>query len=370
MIVRDIEKIMEAWAPRQTAWDRDNIGLQVGTHSRKVTKILITLDVTEGVISEALGFGAELIVSHHPLIFPSMTSATEDRRAGRLLLELARHRIGLYVAHTNLDHAATGVSQALALRLGLRDLRILAAEQGHLKKIVVYVPVEHTEPVRAAMAASGAGHIGKYDQCAFRMEGEGSFRPLGNARPFIGTTGTIERVREHRLEMIVPSWQVPDVLSAMRRTHPYEEVAYDVYPLENLHSGIGAGMVGELRQSLPFRGFVSHVRRRLKSGCVRATRGSKQRISTVAVCGGSGSEYLEAAVRSGADAYVTADVKYHTFQEAEGAIALLDAGHFETEMPVLQHIAARLRRAGASIASAPSIRISRRVHNPVTYHCS
>lgn len=361
---------MEAWAPRQIAWERDNVGLQVGSHSDRVRRILITLDVTEEVVAEANRINADLIISHHPLLFHPLKTATEDHRTGRLLLRLARNHIALFVAHTNLDYIFSGVSYALATRLGLGDLRILAPVGGQLRKLVVFVPKDSTEQVFAAMAASGAGHIGNYDHCAFHLDGEGSFRPLAGTRPYIGSEGSIERVDERRIEMIVPSWRVSGVVNAMKRAHPYEEVAYDVYPLENVHPQVGAGMVGTLARPMSHTQFLTHVARALGTANLRSTRNMRRRITSVAVCGGSGSEYLSDAIAAGADAYVTADVKYHTFQDAEGRVTLVDAGHYETELPVVRHIAGRLKSEMTGGASRPDIRISRTLHNPVTYHCS
>jgi dinuclear metal center YbgI/SA1388 family protein len=370
MIVRDVHEILEAWAPKEIAWERDNIGLQVGSMLRRVQKILVSLDVTDEVVREAREKKIDLIISHHPLLFHPVKSVSTEDRVGRLIHELARNGIALYAAHTNLDFAEGGVSFALAARLGLRNPVVLQKDQLVLKKVVVFVPADHIESVSAAMADAGAGGIGLYDHCSFRTRGTGTFRPLAGAKPFIGTKGRLERVEEVRLEMVVQSWKLDTVLRAMKRSHPYEEVAYDVYNLSNPSPTHGSGAIGELPGEMPLAKFLAHLTRTLRIPGLRFSGNLRSRIKRVAVCGGSGSNYLQAAIRQGADAFVTADLSYHVFQESDGRIALIDTGHFETEQPVIPHLVGYLKRQLAGRRERVRVLPSNRMKNFVQYYHS
>jgi dinuclear metal center YbgI/SA1388 family protein len=343
MVLRDIDRLLDSWAPKAIAWERDNVGLQIGDPARRVRKILLALDLTDEVVREAKRRSVDLVITHHPLFFRPATALRSDQRLGRLALSLAENKIALYALHTNLDYAPGGVSHALAEALGLRNSSTLEPLDGTFQKIVVFVPSGHEDAVLRAMASEGAGMIGAYDHCSFQSGGTGTFRPLQNARPFIGSRGTLERVEEIRLEMIVPRWKCARTLSAMRLAHPYEEVAYDVIDLATAVSQYGAGAIGTLPRALTLRSFLALVKRRLGTPHLRYCGDLRRPIRTVAVCGGSGAEYLPAALRKNADAFVTADLRYHTFQDCDGAIALIDAGHYETEAVVLRHLLLFLR---------------------------
>jgi len=343
MVVRDVHEILESWAPGEIAWERDNIGLQVGSMSRRVRKILVALDVTDEVVREAREKDIDLIISHHPLLFHPVRNVTLDDRVGRLVHRLAQSGIALYSAHTNLDFTRGGVSFALAGRLGLHDPDFLQKDQSVLKKIVVFVPADHADAVAAAMASAGAGKIGNYESCSFRVDGTGFFKPMAGAKPFIGATGRLEKVREVRLEMILPRWKLHDVVRGMRSAHPYEEIAYDAYDVSNISDSYGSGVIGELRKAMPLSKFLAHVERTLHVPGVRFAGRVRNRIKRVAACGGSGSNYLPAAIQRGADAFVTSDVPYHVFQECDDRISLIDAGHYETEQPIVAHVVEYLK---------------------------
>jgi len=338
MLLREIHHILESWTPKATAWERDNVGLQIGSMDQAIRRILVTLDVTDAVLDEARRKRIDLIVSHHPLLFHPLLSITPEHRTGRLALKTLQSNTALYAMHTNLDFARSGVSFALAEALGLQETRFLEHDQQREKKIVVFVPADHAEKLLAAMAAAGAGHIGRYEACSFQVNGTGTFLPVDGAQPFLGRVGHMESVNEIRLEMVVPEWNLDAVIRAMRTAHPYEEVAYDVYDLSNFSMNVGAGAIGYLSAAQPLEKFLSYVTRSLNIPALRYAGNSRKKIHRVAVCGGSGSQYISAAIRQGADAFVTADIRYHAFQDADGQLALIDAGHYETEQPAVQHV--------------------------------
>lgn len=335
--IRDIARALEAWAPPGSAQSYDNVGLQVGDPRRTVERGLIALDLTPQVIDEAQRFGATLIVTHHPLIFRPLKSVTASGFVPGLALRLAEAGIALYSIHTNLDAAPGGVSFALAEQLGLQDVRFLERAAESLYKLATFVPAAHFETVRTALALAGAGRIGEYDACAFALDGRGFFRPGAAANPHIGTAGgRLETVEEVRLEVEVSRWDLGRVLDALKTAHPYEEVAYDVYPVLQTHTRVGLGAIGKLPVPQPLPAFLAHVADCLDVAALRYAGDPESSIDTVAVCGGAGSDFIRSAFAAGANAYVTADVTYHRFFEVldetgHSRMALIDAGHYETE---------------------------------------
>jgi len=368
MILRDVHSIFESWAPHGIAWERDSIGLQVGSMNQRVRRILVALDVTDEVVQEAHRLRADLIISHHPLLFHPAKVVDTDMRVGRMLAQLLRKKIALYAAHTNLDFTRAGVSFSLAERLGLQEVDFLHKDQIVQQKIVVYVPSEYVERVTSSMAAAGAGRIGNYELCSFRINGQGTFKSSKDAKPFIGKAGHPEIVREVRLEMVLPRWKLNDVVQAMRSVHPYEEVAYDVYDLASASNDYGAGTIGVLKRPLPAKKFLGHVARALHVPALRYNYVKARAVQRVAVCGGSGSSLLSIAINRGADAFVTADLTYHTFQECDGRILLIDAGHFETEQPVVQRIVHHVRTSCGNMKANIDIFPSRHMRNFIQYH--
>ncbi|MFH2003793.1 MAG: Nif3-like dinuclear metal center hexameric protein [Bacteroidota bacterium] len=338
MIVKDINNLLEVWAPKNIAWEKDNVGLQVGSYSNPALKILVALDATEEVIDEAVKKNADLIITHHPLIFEPLKNVTTNDDQGRLIFKLIESKISLIAVHTNLDFTKGGVSFALAQKLDLTNIKILKKSNNHLKKIVVFVPSEYTEKVTDAMASAGAGIIGNYEYCSYRSPGVGTFKGSIGSKPFIGKAGEIEKVDEIRLEMIVPDWKIAEVTDAISKSHPYEEPAYDIYPVENESTSYGAGTIGTLEEELTQKKFLQHVKEKLSVESIRYVVGAQEKIKTVAVCGGSGSNLFADALALKADAFVTGDVTYHLFQQAKGKILLVDAGHFETEIYVVETI--------------------------------
>lgn len=334
--VREIAEALEAWAPPGSAQSYDNVGLQVGDPEQTVQRALLALDLTPAVVEEAQNLKAELIITHHPLLFRPLRQLTPHSLVSSLALRLAAAGIALYSIHTNLDAAPGGVSFALATQLGLQDVQFLAKMEQALYKLVTFVPVSHFDQVREALAQAGAGRIGNYEACAFASRGTGYFRPGDMARPFIGEPGKLESAEELRLEVEVARWDLPRVLAAMRAAHPYEEVAYDVYPVEQPYTRAGLGAIGRLAKPEPLRDFLQRVAERLQTDSLRYTGDLEAPVEMVAVCGGAGADLIGRALAAGADAYVTADVTYHRFFDVldvagRPRMALIDAGHYETE---------------------------------------
>lgn len=335
--IADLIDALEAWAPPSSAQDYDNVGLQVGDASRPAETVLTALDMTPDVLAEAKEIGADLIVTHHPLIFRPLTSVTADRYASRLALQLAEAGIALYSAHTNLDAAPGGVSFALAERLGLTDVEFMDGADETLLKLATFVPDDAFDAVREALADAGAGRIGDYEACAFATEGTGFFRPGDATDPHIGAAdGKLTSAQERKLEVEVAEWDLGGVLAALRDAHPYEEVAYDVYPVKQKNTRAGLGALGRLATPEPLSAFLDRVANRLDAGSLRYAGNDDAPVERVAVCGGAGADFIRTARGRGADAYVTADVKYHAFFDALGVdgtpeMALVDPGHYETE---------------------------------------
>ena len=368
--LHEIARALEAWAPPATAQSYDNVGLQVGDPEREVSRAVVALDLTPAVVEEARRLDATLVVTHHPLIFRPLKRVTAQGWSGALALRLAEAGIALYSIHTNLDAAPGGVSFALAEQLGLGDVRFLDRFEETLYKLATFVPPEQADAVRAALAEAGAGRIGAYDACAFAVEGTGYFRPGAGADPAIGTAGgPLEAVREVRLEVEVDRWALDAVLAALAAAHPYETPAYDVYPVRQRGTHAGLGAVGRLERPETLAAFLRRVAERLGARGLRYTGDPNAAVRTVAVCGGSGSDFIPQALRAGADAYVTADVTYHKFFDVLDAsgrprMALIDAGHYETEAVTEQLLTDWLAERFPSVAwQRTSVRTS-----PVAFH--
>lgn len=347
--------LIEKFAPRRMAEDWDNVGLQVGHPADRVSRVLVTLDLTEAVVQEAVAAGADLIVTHHPLIFRPLKQLRFDLPEGKLLQQLIRHGIAVFAAHTNLDNCDRGVNTVLAERLGLQDVRILTPRQEKLVKVVVFVPWEFEEQVRQAMCVNGAGWIGNYSDCTFALAGKGTFRPLEGTNPFIGKLGELEQVEEIRLETIVREQDLGRVLKAMLKVHPYEEVAYDLYPLLNEGAAYGLGRIGNLPEPVTLEALGKRVAETLGTVPIRLAGDPERNVSRVAVCGGSGGGLVSAAAFAGAEVLVTGDVKHHEALDALGrGLAVIDAGHYGTENPVVPVLAAyletELRNSGKEVA--------------------
>lgn len=333
VIMKDIAMAIEGQAPLQLQESWDNCGLQVGSMASPVNRVLTALDVTPEVIAEAIEEHVDAIVTHHPMIFKGIKSVNIDTVQGKMISDILTHNMNVYSAHTNLDVTRGGLNDEVATRLGLQNVEGLEETGRDISyKVAVYVPVTHSEQLRKAMGDAGAGHIGAYSHCSFSVAGEGRFLPLEGTNPFIGHEGTMETVREERVETVVPKKILCQVLSAMEAAHPYEEIAYDVVALENAHDTHYIGRIGNLSQSLSIQEFSELLtsvfpHSRIRWGGVKQTD-----IQRVALCTGSGAEFIKIAAKRGADVYITGDVKYHDMQLAkELGITVVDAGHYGTE---------------------------------------
>ena len=341
----EVIKYLEEWVPPGVAWKDDNVGLQVGSEDVKIKNILVALDLNQKVVDQAIQKNCNFIFTHHPFIFsPIKKLDFQNDPKAVIIKELVKNDITLYSAHTNLDFTIGGVSFELAKKLQLRDIKFLLNEKNNQYKLVVFVPIEDVEVVSEAIFNAGGGVIGEYKKCSSQLVGEGTFEGSGSSNPQKGKKQNFETVVEVRLEVLVNSWELKSVISAMLSVHPYEEPAYDVYVLNNKNSNYGYGAIGKLEKSLKINDFLSHVKSMLGTPFLRFTSCASGKIKKVAVCGGSGSDLISSAISLEADAYITADIKYHSFQDAENKILLIDAGHYETEVQVLASVMKKLNK--------------------------
>lgn len=331
MRIKDIIRVLEQWAPPALQEEYDNCGLQTGDPETEVEEALLTLDCTEEVIAEAVRSNCGLIITHHPVIFKGLKSLTGRNEVERTILAAILSNVAIYAIHTNLDNVMDGVNGEIASRLGLKPLHVLDPKPGQLRKLAVFVPRDHADAVRDAMFAAGAGQVGDYDECSFNTEGTGTFRAGEGTSPFVGKKGERHGEAEVRVELLCPATREQAVLAAMKAAHPYEEVAYDLYPMINPHQGIGSGLVGEWEQPLAEQVFLDRLKAVFGPPAIRHTALTGRPVKRVALCGGSGAFLIGKAMAAGADAYVTGDVKYHDFFLPEGRMLLADIGHFQSE---------------------------------------
>jgi dinuclear metal center YbgI/SA1388 family protein len=355
--VSDIITQLDQIAPPHLAETGDPIGLHVGSRTNEVRKVRVCVDTCPRVVDAALAQGADLIVSHHPLIYTPLKSITDGDPVAGTAAKLVRANASLFALHTNFDSAPGGINDALASRLGLRETVVMvprALEQFY--KIVVFVPEEALDQVRDIMAEAGAGVIGNYTCCSYRTLGAGTFVPNEQAQPYIGNHGSLEEVEEYRLEMLCSESRREAVIAALLAAHPYEEPAYDIYLLANQPTGgqsCGFGRVGNLPEPASLADFAAFVRGALQLAHLKLSGDPDKLITRVAVMGGGGSGYYPDAIRLGAEVYVTGDTKHHDILTAEAlGLAMIDAGHFETERPGVIELAARLS------ASFPEVEVA------------
>jgi len=331
MTIREIIDYLESVSPSVYQEPYDNAGLIIGSPTAPVTSALITLDVTEPVIDEAIELGCELIIAHHPIIFKGIKRINGNSFVERCTIKAIKNDIAIYAAHTNLDSIIGGVNSKICEKIGLTNLSILVPAKGQLLKLVTFIPKDHLNAVSEAIFAAGAGVIGKYDKCSFNTEGSGTFRGGEESNPFAGKKGELHFEKETRFETIFPGHLKNGIINALIKTHPYEEVAYDLYPLENTLNEVGSGMMGELPGSENEIDFLSRLLEIFGCKAIRHTYLLGKPIKKVAVCGGSGSFLLSSAIAADADIFVTADMKYHDFFIAEEKIVVADIGHYESE---------------------------------------
>ncbi len=331
MLVKDITSVIENFAPLNYQESYDNAGLITGNPNQTATGALLSLDCIEATIDEAIEKKCNLIIAHHPIIFGGLKKITGSNYVERTIIKAIQNNIAIYASHTNLDNVQNGVNAKIAQKLGLVNGRILSPKKQLLKKLVTFVPQAQAESLRIALFEVGAGHIGNYDSCSFNTAGNGTFRGNDATQPFVGTPNQLHTEAEIRIETVFVAHLQGKIISTLLKNHPYEEVAYDIYSLDNALNSVGSGYIAELPEELSESQFLYTVKANLKAGVLKHTQFTGKVIRKVALCGGSGQFLLKTAIAAGADAFITADFKYHEFFDAEGKILLIDAGHYETE---------------------------------------
>ncbi|NVK83446.1 MAG: Nif3-like dinuclear metal center hexameric protein [Cytophagia bacterium] len=361
--IKDITDLLESIAPRAYQEDYDNAGLITGNHNQEVTGILCTLDCVESIIDEAIAKNCNLIVAHHPIVFRGLKQLNGKNYVERTIIKAIKNEIAIYAIHTNLDSVHTGVNKKIADKIGLENTQILAPKSSSLTKLEVFIPVDDTDKVLGALHEAGAGNIGNYSNCSFRVVGTGTFKPNESANPTIGKSNEQEFVEENKVEVIFPSHLEGSILSALKKSHPYEEVAYYLQALKNKNQEVGSGMIGELNSELTEQEFLAHLKTSMDLNTIKYTPVNNKRIKRVAICGGSGSFLLHLAKAKGADAFVSSDFKYHEFFDAEEKLMIADIGHYESEVFTKELLGAFISENFANIATY----LSEVNTNPVTY---
>lgn len=363
MKIKSAIDALNNFAPTALQEGFDNCGLIVGDKDDELKGILLCLDVTESVVREAIELGYNLIISHHPLIFRPLKRLTEQSAVERAVRLAIKNDVAIYAGHTNFDNAYKGVSWRAAEKLGLINLRTLAPKSDMLCKVICFVPKDYAEKLKFVAGEAGAGHIGNYDHCSFQCEGQGSFRALDGTNPFVGKQGEIHSEPECRLEWIVPSYLADTLVAQLREAHPYEEPAIDIYPLTNSSERIGLGVVGELPEEMPEREFLEHTKKVFGLPMLRHSELLGKNIRRVALCGGSGGDFVGSAMSSGADVYLTADLHYHHFYISADGLLVADIGHFESEKFVEEIFYEEITRKITNFA----VRFSESAKNAVFY---
>ncbi|MFD2672361.1 Nif3-like dinuclear metal center hexameric protein [Marinicrinis sediminis] len=360
---------LEEWVPKSIAVPDDRIGLQLGTLQKEIKNVMITLEVTDAVIDEAIARSVDLIIAHHAIMFRPLKHLQTDTPAGHKYEKLIKHDIAVYISHTNLDIAEGGVNDMMAQALGLQKTRVLAKTgEEELQKLVVFIPKAQEEEVRSAIMRAGAGWIGSYSHCSFNLEGTGTFLPESGTQPFIGEQGKLESVAEVRMETIVPVAIRNQVLAALKKAHPYEEPAYDLYPLKLEGKPLGLGRVGELSETMTLRALNDQVKTAFGLSMSRVVGELDTPVKKVAVLGGMGARYLSSALFAGADVYITGDIDYHTAQDAlEAGMTLIDPGHHAEEIMKAPVAAYLEKRLAASKFSSTNVLVSETKTDPFQF---
>ncbi|WP_109830690.1 Nif3-like dinuclear metal center hexameric protein [Reichenbachiella versicolor] len=363
MKISEIIKKLNQWAPPAYQESYDNATLIVGNDKADLTSALITLDCTEMIVQEAIDSGANLIIAHHPIVFKGLKSITGKNYVERTVLKAIKNDIAIFAIHTNLDNIDTGVSKKIADIIGLENTKILAPKKELLTKLVTFIPIENKDEVLQSIFKAGAGQIGNYDQCSFQLNGTGTFRANDNANPFVGNKGELQREPETRIEVIFPSFLQNKIVTALKKSHPYEEVAYYLTDLQNENQEVGSGIVGELSKEVSTIEFLKLLKERFNLEIIRHTHIHVDKIKKVALCGGAGSFLLSKARAQGADIFITGDFKYHEFFDTEDQIIIADIGHYESEAFTKDLIYDFLKENFPNIA----LNLSKLNTNPIKY---
>ena len=363
MIIKNITDYLEELAPLNYAEDFDNVGLLIGNYNTPVTGVLITLDTLEKTVEEAISKKCNLIVSFHPIIFGNIKKINGNSYVERVVLKAIKNEIAIYATHTALDNSKNGVSAKISEVLGLKNNKILLPKKGILKKLTTLVPIANAEELRNTLFKAGGGNIGNYDHCSFNIEGEGTYRGNKNSNPTLGKKGEHHTEKETQISIIFESKNEATILSVLQENHPYEEIAYELVTIENVHHDIGMGMIGHLPSEMEEKDFLLFLKKRMKTACIRHSNLINKKVKKVAVLGGSGSFAISDAIQAGADAYVSADFKYHDFFKAENKMILADVGHYESEQFTKNLLVDYLTKKFSSFA----IILSEESTNPIYY---
>ena len=363
MTVRDITNYIEEIAPLAYAEDFDNVGLLVGNYNTKITNVLVTLDTLEQTVNEAIEKNCNLIVSFHPIIFGGLKKLNGKNYVEKSVLKAIKNDIAIYATHTALDNSFVGVSAKMCEILGLQNQEILIPKKGIIKKLTTYVPKENLEDLKEALFNANAGNIGNYDNCSFSVLGEGTFKGNDASNPVKGEKGQLHKEEEYKVSFTFEGRFEYQILKALQENHPYEEVAYEIVATGNTHQQIGMGMIGELPNEMEQKDFLTYLKKTMQTECVRHSKITNNKIKRVAVLGGSGSFAIENAKRAKADAYVSADFKYHDFFKAEDSILLADIGHYESEQFTKNLLVDYLTKKFTNFA----IVLSEKSTNPIYY---
>ncbi|MCB4809505.1 Nif3-like dinuclear metal center hexameric protein [Tamlana sp. 62-3] len=363
MIVQDVINHLETLAPLAYAEDFDNVGLLVGDKNSKITGVLVTLDTLEPVVDEAIEANCNLIVSFHPIIFKGLKKITGKNYVERTVLKAIKNDIAIYAIHTALDNSIHGVNDMICNKLQLKNKRILIPQNETIKKLTTYAPKNEAAALRKALFNAGAGAIGNYTNCSFNVDGVGTFKGNENSNPSIGEIGKDHTEAETKITITFAKHLESKILNTLFKTHSYEEVAYEIITIENKNQNIGMGMVGEFKEALTENEFLNHIKLKMKTPFIRHSSFLNKKIKKVAVLGGSGSFAINAAQGAGADAFITADLKYHDFFSAENRILLTDIGHYESEQYTKNLLVAHLTKKITNFA----IILSKTNTNPVKY---
>jgi dinuclear metal center YbgI/SA1388 family protein len=363
MKIKEIISVLEQMSPLEYAEDFDNVGLLLGNPNDEATGILVCHDALENVIDEAITKNCNMIVCFHPIIFSGLKKITGKNYVERSIIKAIKNNIAIYAVHTALDNHQEGVNKIFCDNLGIKNTKILIPKQNFIRKLVTYTTPENADKVRNAILQTGAGTIGNYDNCSYNSNGFSTYRGNQNSNPTIGTKGELTTTNETKIEVTFEKHLESKILKALFDNHIYEEVAYEIYDLQNEHQNIGLGMIGELETEMSEKDFLEFVKNKMQANGIRHSEFLNKKIKKVAVLGGAGSFAIKNAIMAGADAFLTADLKYHQFYEAENQILLADIGHFESERYTKNYIVDYLRKKILNFA----IIFSEENTNPVKY---
>lgn len=363
MKIAEIIQTIEDFAPISYQENYDNAGLLVGDKLADCTGVLICLDAIETVIDEAIAKKCNLVVAHHPIIFSGLKKITGKNYIERVIIKAIKNDISIYACHTNLDNVRLGVNNIIADKIGLQNRKILEPKSGILKKLFTYVPSANKDALLNALFAAGAGNIGNYSECSFAVDGVGTFKGNENSNPVVGERNIKSTEPENKIEVIFPNYLEAKILKALKENHPYEEVAYEIISLDNSYQEVGSGLIGELEKAVDETEFLSSLKEKMQTDCIRHTSLLNRKIKKVALCGGSGSFLLSKAIAQQADIFITADFKYHQFFDADNQIIIADIGHYESE----QYTAQLFNKIISEKFPTFAVQISTINTNPINY---